>query len=721
MEDLMETVRNDNIPDSDLYNADELIPPPWIDEEFFKTVLKTCKNDDFKNIIKYNISPATVKGDHYASIMFRGVVQYMDKENIQQEISMIIKTMPETDGTKKDFLNGSTIFEVEIEMFRDVIPKFEKMLNSIGYSKKLAANMLYYTLSPRKVIVLQDITKLGFSAMGKRLCTVEESKMALDKLAQWHACSYVLNKQLQGGLEKFVNGIYNMNGLIMNPWFMKGGERLAKLAHETPKLQKYAKKLDQIKDILLPKCSQVYDLCKKKGRLNVLTHGDFHLKNLMFKTNPKTQLSEELMLVDFQLCVWTSMCADLFYAIYLLVDLKRREECFDELIYDFFCKFRETLKLLNYNGKIPKFSDLQMDMLLLRRLEIYLTATFLPLIVALIENPKLDPDETLTHVEGQYKLYESQMYIDEVQPILERFLNRGYFDNILEDDDENDKCKIKNFTVVPAAREGDHIGGNVLRIPKFEKMLRDAGDNTKIGPRLLYSAEHPNMIMVLEDLSKSQYSDFSYKRSRIDDKTADLILDKLAKFHACSYKLNNENKNCLESFDNSIFKVNEHQLVDIMGGGVKQLIKVLKPLTNKDLKLKEIIEMLEKIEGKLNHGDFHIKNLMFKYDNKEMVQDVQVIDFAMCFWSSMAFDLLYVIYAIYTPELRLNKRHLEVWFSTTFLPLVYGIVQNSNVEEFTQKEDARLSMYNIPEFLKDIQLILKSCLNYGFLDESYYQ
>ncbi|XP_055377019.1 uncharacterized protein LOC129609147 [Condylostylus longicornis] len=424
--------------DPSLYNADELQPPAWINDEFFETVLKTAKQGDIQKIVKYNIGPASLRGDHFASIMFRGVVQYLDKSNAKQEISLIIKTMPEVEGNKKELLTETSIFEVEIQMFRDIIPKFEKMLKSVGDNTKLAAEMLYYTLSPRKVIVIQDLSKMGYSSVGQRMCTMEEARMALEKLAKWHACSYVLNKETNGSLQKFVNGVFNLPTLESNVCFTKGTERLAQLARETPKLQKYADKLDQIKDLVLPKIRDVYEVCKKKTRVNVLGHGDFHAKNLMFKTNPKTKLSEEVFLVDFQVSIWCSMAIDLLYFIYMAIELESREKYFEELIYNFFCKFRETLKLLNYKGKLPKFSDLQYDMLTVRRIEIYLAATFFPFMVGFIENPHLEIDEIMSNADKQYDvLYRSQMYIDEIQIILERFLNRGYFESLLEDDDDD--------------------------------------------------------------------------------------------------------------------------------------------------------------------------------------------------------------------------------------------------------------------------------------------
>jgi len=84
-----------------------------------------------------------------------------------------------------------------------------------------------------------------------------------------------------------------MPGTDQNTVFTKGTERVAQLAKDTPKLHKYANKLKKIENLVYEKCRSTYEICKKKGRVNVLTHGDFHVKNLMFQFNAESKLAEK--------------------------------------------------------------------------------------------------------------------------------------------------------------------------------------------------------------------------------------------------------------------------------------------------------------------------------------------------------------------------------------------------------------------------------------------
>ena len=80
-----------------------------------------------------------MKGDHYASIMFRCKVNYkMDLSADDKQKSLIIKTLPDV-GTKSDLLKESTAFQTEIEMYTQTLPKIEKCLRDYGEPTRMAA------------------------------------------------------------------------------------------------------------------------------------------------------------------------------------------------------------------------------------------------------------------------------------------------------------------------------------------------------------------------------------------------------------------------------------------------------------------------------------------------------------------------------------------------------------------------------------------------------
>ncbi|XP_037942824.1 uncharacterized protein LOC119675689 [Teleopsis dalmanni] len=173
---------------TETYNDDELTPPEFLTIEFLTEVIKHCEADENIVVTDLKLTPGTAKGDHYASVMFRAVIEYKQKGETKKK-SMIIKTTPDADGVKKDMLEQTTVFEVEIGMYTKVLDKFEEILRSIGDDTVLKAKCLYHSLSPKKVIIFEDLVTLGYEVVRKRPLDINELKAVYSKLAKWHALS----------------------------------------------------------------------------------------------------------------------------------------------------------------------------------------------------------------------------------------------------------------------------------------------------------------------------------------------------------------------------------------------------------------------------------------------------------------------------------------------------------------------------------------------------
>ena len=94
---------------------------------------------------------------------------------------------------------------------------------------------------------------------------------------------------------------------------------------------------------------------------NVINHGDFHVKNLLFKKNGAD--IEDFFFLDYQICVLASPCVDLFYALYNMISDENRRNRRAEIIHDYHNEFTRTLKRLGFIGKIPSLIQLQMDLI----------------------------------------------------------------------------------------------------------------------------------------------------------------------------------------------------------------------------------------------------------------------------------------------------------------------------------------------------------------------
>lgn len=92
-----------------------------------------------------------------------------------------------------------------------------------------------------------------------------------------------------------------------------------------------------------PQPNRYYSLC----------HGDFHLRNMLFKHNKTDGSLEDCQLVDFQMSNLTPISIDVIYSIYMLMGIEDRKNNYKELIGFYFNTLIETLKKIGYKGELP--------------------------------------------------------------------------------------------------------------------------------------------------------------------------------------------------------------------------------------------------------------------------------------------------------------------------------------------------------------------------------
>uniref|UniRef100_T1H5K8 CHK kinase-like domain-containing protein n=1 Tax=Megaselia scalaris TaxID=36166 RepID=T1H5K8_MEGSC len=183
---------------------DEKIAPEWMNERFFEDILR-----ETEKVTQVISKPGSNLGDHYASVMFRGLVTYKNSKSANLETSLIIKTMPFLDGPKRDLLQQSPIFNIEVSIYSDILPNFEKHLKDANDDCKLGCKCLFYSLHPHKTIVFEDLTKRQFYAPEPEQMTYDTAMKALEKLAKWHAISFKINKENGEISKQFGNGPFS--------------------------------------------------------------------------------------------------------------------------------------------------------------------------------------------------------------------------------------------------------------------------------------------------------------------------------------------------------------------------------------------------------------------------------------------------------------------------------------------------------------------------------
>ncbi|XP_065354373.1 uncharacterized protein LOC135948846 [Calliphora vicina] len=420
-----------------IYNEDELVAPNWINNDFLETVLQQYENNKLIKLLEYSLSPACVKGDHYASVMFRCKVNYIVGEaNDAQQKSFIIKTLPLEDGMKREMLMTAKLFETEIDMYSNTLPKIEKILAECGEATKLSADIIYHSLDPHKVIILEDLCESGYDTVRCRYLTEEEVKAVYRKLAKLHAVSHMLGHSEQHEcVTKYQDGLFSSSAIMSDDIIANGLSQFINAIRTNEEFNIYLDKVQTMQPELIYKCKELYrayQIHKGQGDIFVLNHGDFHMKNLMFKFNVDKQI-EDLMMVDYQISCYAPSNIDLTYSQYMLLspELRLRR---NEFMQYYFEEFLRVLKKINFEGTLPRYADFQIAGLKYRHFSIFLFATFLPMVIGFMLSSASDlKDHDAAKLMENPELMMSMVYqnpdlIEEIRKFMPVLLRDGYLD-----------------------------------------------------------------------------------------------------------------------------------------------------------------------------------------------------------------------------------------------------------------------------------------------------
>ncbi|XP_037947061.1 uncharacterized protein LOC119678998 [Teleopsis dalmanni] len=413
----------------DSFNEDELEAPEWINADFLTKVLNSCETDTDITVNNFKITPASAKGDHYASIMFRIYVEFKQKGELRKK-TLIIKTMPEAEGLKKAILEKSSIFEIEIGMYTQILPKFEELLRSVGDKTVLSPKCLYQSLSPKKLIILEDLVPLGYATLHERHINLDEVKMVYSKLAKWHAMSYKIGLENPSIFDDYRYGVMSGTAMINNIMYKDGVKNFVELLSCTPSLVPYVSYFQNFCENILLKCKDSfneYRVNPQETAFYVLSHGDFHNKNLMFKNNKSTGSLEDVMLLDFQFCYFGPLVNDLIYSFFLILSPEQRQNNVDELLYVYYKEFKQILEKVDFKGPKLTLAALKEQIMKYKHYELFLLTTLLPMFYG-FKDGSVDVGSLMSSSEARAQIYKNKDYIKEIEELLPRYLHKGYFE-----------------------------------------------------------------------------------------------------------------------------------------------------------------------------------------------------------------------------------------------------------------------------------------------------
>ncbi|CAD7093760.1 unnamed protein product [Hermetia illucens] len=396
------------------FNKDELDPPKWVNSDFLRRVIEDSGKGKNVQIRNYESTPATVLGDHFASIMFRIKVTFAADGIANGVISLILKTCPDVDGLKKQLLDSFNVFDLEIYMYTKVLNECRIILEKCGYTDLLAPRIIYSSLTPHKAIVFEDLNELGYFMLPKNVPDEYETRLIFSKLAQLHAVTFKMKADGRNDFN-FKGTIFGLSAGRQMQFFWTGPKFLAEVMGTLPGFESYANKLHKITaDWLMDKCIKVVNL---PAAYSVLNHGDFHVRNMMFKKNIFNAVAE-IALVDFQIPHWGSPAYDLVYMAALL-PYEFREIAFRH----YFNIFIDVLVKTGYEGELPTYEQLQQEIKAYSYLELYFQSTLA--ILVYMDRSKIDCQmETIMSDPVVWRsLYNGENYIAHIKETVPKLLD----------------------------------------------------------------------------------------------------------------------------------------------------------------------------------------------------------------------------------------------------------------------------------------------------------
>jgi hypothetical protein len=160
------------------------------------------------------------------------------------------------------------------------------------------------------------------------------------------------------------------------------------------------------------------------GSFSVLNHGDFHLKNILYKMADDNKV-EDFVFLDFQIAIYASPAIDLSYVLYNFVSDENRANRYDEVLQVYHEQFVESLKKFGFIRSPPSLLDLQVEMMKNGNVQVFLATCFYPFLIA--DFSTFTVEDFAAGPRGfKEKMFSTEHFRGVLRTELPKFLHKGY-------------------------------------------------------------------------------------------------------------------------------------------------------------------------------------------------------------------------------------------------------------------------------------------------------
>ncbi|KAL7728368.1 hypothetical protein ACLKA6_007460 [Drosophila palustris] len=337
--------------------------PEWLTAEFVQDVLKEHFKEEQLTVSDLLVKSANV-GDvvaGFASEMHRACFN-LQRGDVKSKFSVFVKDHPK--GQTGAIALRSKLFKREILAYKEVLPRVQALLESIGDKSQIAPKCYYTTESPEPFLILEDMQLSGFENFERgRLLNLDYVLPTIEKLAKLHACSALIAKENPEVLEFF-----NEAPISRNPdrrdflsFFPVNIRCVAEEIAHWKGFEEITEKMFKLAENVLQSAISMYD--EQQSGFKVFNMADIWINNLMFHINNETKEPDNVVALDFQLAYVGSPAVDLNYFLFGSFNENVRKVHYKYVIYTYHKVLQQTLEKLNYQGHIPTLKEIHIDLI----------------------------------------------------------------------------------------------------------------------------------------------------------------------------------------------------------------------------------------------------------------------------------------------------------------------------------------------------------------------
>jgi len=344
-------------------------PAKFINSLFLKDFVEKQFDETDVKILSYGVEPVNPKNfnDPRGRIQ-RILVSYCSKKAPVNTTSAVLK-IKSNDPQKYE------TFDKEASIYKTILPSFVDVWKKVGEKIEFAPRLILSQNEPKSFMIFEDVCNHGYFSEEPSIgLNLEQSKIAIQKLAFVHATSVVCLSKNPTNYEPFNKSIYSKDNKMVQNYLVDAFQFVLENA-ETLGIE--GSIFAKLKALLPPLISTwTASSTESLNGFKVFNHGNFWTKNILFKYIKGEYV--DAVFVDYHNGFVASPILDLMYFFTSSVSFDVIKDYKNELLYVYHESLRFSLQKLNYQGEVPSLSDLQLEFLQRGALEVILSLTIGP-------------------------------------------------------------------------------------------------------------------------------------------------------------------------------------------------------------------------------------------------------------------------------------------------------------------------------------------------------